>query len=82
MLNLLRVKHGEGYEKMAQLFNGNEVVAPSKADTALAKESSQRLAVYLSHTEGFRLEVKTDVSDRTQRAPNSFFAQVYRVRTL
>ena len=27
-------------------------------------------------------EAKDDVSDRTQRAPNSFFAQVYRVRTL
>jgi excisionase family DNA binding protein len=44
---------------MAQLLNGNEVVTPTKADSVLAKESSQKLAVHLGHANGLRLEVKT-----------------------
>jgi len=44
---------------MAQLLNGNEVVTPTEADAALAKESGQRLAVHLGHAGGLRLEVKT-----------------------
>ena len=79
MLNLLRVRHGEGNEEMAQLLNGNEVVAPSKADTALAKESSQRLAVYLSHTEGFRLEVKTGTTSEELVLPPSALRLLLRV---
>ena len=33
---------------MAQLLNGNEVMTPTEADSALAKESSQRLAAHLA----------------------------------
>jgi excisionase family DNA binding protein len=43
---------------MTQLLNGNEVVAPTKADSALARESSQKLAAHLGHGLGLRLEVK------------------------
>ncbi len=45
---------------MAQLLNGNEVVTPTKADSALAKESGRRLATHLGDAGGLRLEVKTD----------------------
>ena len=47
---------------MAQLLNGNEVVTPSKADSALAKESGQKLATHLHDLGGLRLEVKTDTT--------------------
>jgi excisionase family DNA binding protein len=43
---------------MAQLLNGNEVVTPTKADTALAKESSEKLSAFLKSTKGVRLQVK------------------------
>jgi excisionase family DNA binding protein len=46
-------------ELMAQLLNGNEVITPSEADSALAKESGQRLAAHLRHADGLRLELKT-----------------------
>jgi excisionase family DNA binding protein len=44
---------------MAQLLNGNEVVAPTRADSALAKKSGERLAAHLEHSRGLRLELKT-----------------------
>ena len=44
---------------MAQLLNGNEVVTPTRADTALAKESGRRLAAHLNHAKGIRLELKS-----------------------
>jgi excisionase family DNA binding protein len=44
---------------MAQLANGNEVVTPTKADSALAKESGQKLAAHLNDAGGLRLELKT-----------------------
>ena len=44
---------------MAQLRNGNEVVTPTKADTALARESSEKLSAYLKSPKGLRLEAKT-----------------------
>ena len=37
----------KGEREMAQLSNGNEVVTPTKADAALAKESGRRLAAHL-----------------------------------
>ena len=42
---------------MAQLANGNEVVTPTKADSALAKELSQKLAAHAGSA--LRLELKT-----------------------
>ena len=56
---------------MAQLLNGNEVVTPTKADSVLAKESSQRLAVHLGDANGFRLEVKTDTTSEELILPAS-----------
>ena len=44
---------------MAQLFNGNEVVTPTKADSAVAKKSSEKLAAHLGNLKGVRLQVKT-----------------------
>ena len=43
---------------MAHLLNGNEVVKPTKADSALARVSSQQLAAHLGNA-GLRLELKT-----------------------
>jgi excisionase family DNA binding protein len=44
---------------MAQLLNGNEVVTPTKADTALAKESSEKLSAYLKSSKSVRFQVTT-----------------------
>lgn len=43
-----------------QLLNGNEVVAPTKADSALARKSGLKLAAHLAKTGRLRLEVRTD----------------------
>ena len=56
---------------MAQLFNGNEVVTPTDADSALAKESSRRLAAHLGHPDGLRLEVKTGTTSEELILPPS-----------
>lgn len=56
---------------MAQLLNGNEVITPSEADTALARESGRRLAAHLGHGERFRLEVKTDQASEELILPPS-----------
>jgi excisionase family DNA binding protein len=45
---------------MAQLANGNEVVTPTKADAALAKEVGEKLAAHLGCE--LRLELKTGTS--------------------
>jgi excisionase family DNA binding protein len=50
---------GRGEQPMAQLLNGNEVVTPTDADAALAKESSRRLAAHIGHGNSLRLEVKS-----------------------
>jgi excisionase family DNA binding protein len=49
-------------EQMARRLNGNEVVTPTKSDSALAKESGQRLAIHLGNAGGLRLEVKTETA--------------------
>lgn len=56
---------------MAQLLNGNEVVAPSKADSALAKESSRRLAAHLDRSDGLRLEMKSGTTSEELVLPPS-----------
>ncbi len=43
---------------MAQLLNGNEVVTPTKADAAIAKESGQKLAAHLGKAPARPLELK------------------------
>jgi excisionase family DNA binding protein len=57
--------------EVAQLLNGNEVIAPSKADSALAKESGRRLAACLDQDKGFRLEVKSDATSEELVLPPS-----------
>jgi excisionase family DNA binding protein len=44
---------------MAQLLNGNEVVTPSKADSALARQSSEKLAAFLAKSDRVTLHLKT-----------------------
>ncbi len=56
---------------MAQLLNGNEVITPTEADSALAKESSQRLADHLRRGNGMRLEVKTGTTSEELVLPPS-----------
>jgi excisionase family DNA binding protein len=56
---------------MAQVLNGNEVVTPTKADSALAKESGRRLATHLGGTGELRLEVKTDTTSEELVLPPS-----------
>jgi excisionase family DNA binding protein len=66
---------------MAQLLNGNEVVTPTDADSALAKESSRRLAAHLGHADGLRLEVKTGTSSEELVLPPSALRLLMRVLT-
>jgi hypothetical protein len=56
---------------MAQLNNGNEVVTPTEADSALAKESSRKLAAHLGHADELRLEVKTGTTTEELVLPPS-----------
>jgi len=66
---------------MAQLLNGNEVVTPSDSDSALAKESSRRLAAHLAHANGLRLEVKTGTTSEELVLPPSALRLLLRVLT-
>ncbi len=43
---------------MAQILNGNEVVTPSKADSALARKSGEKLVAHLRRATKRRLELK------------------------
>src|SRR5436309_8907415 len=54
---------------MAQLANGNEVVAPSKADAALARELGQKLAAHKGSE--IRLELITGTSTEELILPRS-----------
>lgn len=66
---------------MAQLLNGNEVVTPTKADSALAKESGQKLAAHLGDLKGLRLEVKTGTATEELVLPPSALRLLVRVLT-
>ena len=52
MIDLSGVETYGEHKKLAQLLNGNEVVTPSKADSALAKNPAGRLAAHLSDAAG------------------------------
>ena len=54
---------------MAQLANGNEVVTPTKADAALARELVQKLAAHPGSV--LRLELKTGTSTEELVLPPS-----------
>ena len=43
---------------MAQLLNGNQVVTPTEADSAVARESGEKLAAHLGDSKGVRLQMK------------------------
>jgi len=56
---------------MAQLLNGNEVVTPTKADSAAAKKSSEKLAAHLGDAKGVRLQLKTGTKSEVVVLPPS-----------
>ncbi len=56
---------------MAQLANGNEVITPTEADAALAKESGERLAAHLAERDGVRLRVGTGPASEELALPAS-----------
>ena len=64
---------------MAQLGNGHEVVTPSEADMALAKESGETLAVLLGQTDGLRLEVRAGGTTEELVLPASALRLLVRV---
>jgi hypothetical protein len=53
------------------LLNGNEVVAPTKADAAVAKKTGQKLAAYLRKSGGLRLAIKTNSASEELALPPS-----------
>ena len=65
---------------MAQLLNGNEVVKPTKADSALAKVSSQQLAAHLGSAR-LRLELKTSTTSEELVLPPSALRLLVRILT-
>jgi excisionase family DNA binding protein len=66
---------------MAQLLNGNEVVTPTDADSALAKESCRRLAAHLDDADGLRLELKTGTASEELVLPRSALRLLLRLLT-
>lgn len=64
---------------MAQLINGNEVVTPTKADAAMAKESGRKLAVHMGQSGGLRLEVRTGATSEELVLPPSALRLLVRV---
>ena len=64
---------------MAQLANGNEVVTPTKADAALAKELGRKLAAYPAGE--LRLELKTATSTEELVLPASALRLLMRALT-
>ena len=64
---------------MAQLANGNEVVTPTKADAALAKELGQKLADHPGSE--LRLEIKTGSSTEELVLPPSALRLLLRALT-
>jgi excisionase family DNA binding protein len=66
---------------MAQLLNGNELVTPTDSESALAKESGQRLAAHMGQGTGLRLEVKTGTTSEELVLPPSAVRLLLRVLT-
>ncbi len=56
---------------MAQLANGNEVVKPTEADAALARESGERLAAHLGEPGGVQMQIKTGSTSEDLVLPSS-----------
>jgi excisionase family DNA binding protein len=66
---------------MAQPLNGNEVVTPTDADSAIARASSRQLAGYLDEPDGLRLEVKTSTTSEELVLPPSALRLLLRALT-
>jgi excisionase family DNA binding protein len=66
---------------MAQLLNGNEVVTPTDADSALAKESSRRLAAHMGRANELHLEVKTGTTSEELVLPPAALRLLLRALT-
>lgn len=64
---------------MAQLANGNEMVTPSAGETALAKESGERLAAHLERGGALRLEVRADSGTEELTLPPSALRLLVRI---
>jgi excisionase family DNA binding protein len=65
---------------MPKLFNGNEVFKPTKADSSLAKVSSQQLSAHLGDG-GLRLELKTGATSKELVLPPSALSLLVRILT-
>jgi excisionase family DNA binding protein len=61
------------------LINGNEILTPSKADSKLARESSEKLAVHLGRSKGLRLEVKSGTASEELMLPSSVLRLLVRL---
>jgi excisionase family DNA binding protein len=66
---------------MAQLLYGNEVFTPTDSDSAIARESSRRLADHLGHAIGVCLEVKTGNTSEELVLPPAALRLLLRVLT-
>jgi excisionase family DNA binding protein len=66
---------------MAQLLNGNEVVTPTKADTAVAKKSSETLSAFLKSPKGVRLQITAGKKTDELVLPPSALRALVRVLT-
>jgi excisionase family DNA binding protein len=66
---------------MAQLANGNEVVTPTRADAALAKEVGRKLAAHLGEKGGLRLELKTGTATEELVLPKTALRLLVRALT-
>lgn len=64
---------------MAQLLNGNEVIKPSEADAALAKESGRKLAVHLGEAKGLKLQIGSGKAGEELLLPPSALRLLVRV---
>ncbi len=56
---------------MPELYQGNEVIRPTEADSILARESGRRLAVHLAEGSGVRLELRNGSTGEELALPNS-----------
>src|SRR3954447_4162113 len=66
---------------MTRLANGNEVVTPTEADAALAKESGEKLSAHLEDAGGVRLELKTGTAREELVLPPSALRLLVRALT-
>ena len=66
---------------MAQLLNGNVVVAPTDADLAIARESSRQLARYLRQLDELHFEVKIGSKSEELVLPASALRLLLRILT-